>query len=117
MPELIRKGHVYIQLSPLYRVTEYVGKKETNHYFFTDEELAKFSSKNKTHMSYIKGLGELQPKQLWESTMCPENRRLIQVTEEDAEEASRAIDICMGENVALRKQYIMENADFSNCVE
>lgn len=117
LPELIRAGHIYIQLSPLYRVTEIVGKKEVNHYFFDDEELAGFSSKHKYHVSYIKGLGELQPKQLWESTMSPENRRLIQVSEEDAEEAMRAIDVCMGDDVGVRREFIMTNADFSKVVD
>lgn len=117
MPELIRAGHIYIQLSPLYRVTEIIGKKEVNHYFFDDEELAGFSSKHKYHVSYIKGLGELQPKQLWESTMSPENRRLIQVSEEDAEGAMQAIDICMGDDVGVRREFIMTNADFSKVVD
>ena len=117
LPELLRNGHIYIQLSPLYRVTEYIGKQEVNHYFFDDDELAKFSSKYKTSTSYIKGLGELQPKQLWESTMCPETRRLIQVTEADAENALKAIDICMGDNVNIRREFIMHCADFSKVVE
>lgn len=116
MPEIITNGHLYIALSPLYRVTEYVGKKEVNHYFFDDEELAAFKTKNRTHIAYIKGLGELQPKQLWESTMDPEHRRLIRVTVSEAEMASRAIEKCMGSDVDVRRQFILNNADFEKAL-
>ena len=68
-------------------------------------------------MSYIKGLGELQPKQLWESTMDPENRRLIRVTAEDAEDAGRAISMCMGTNVDVRRKFILDNADFDKALD
>lgn len=117
MPEIIHEGHLYIQLSPLYRVTEYVGKKEVDHYFFSDEELAKFKTKNKIHTSYIKGLGELQPKQLWESTMDPSARRLIRVTAEDAELAGNAVSRCMGDDIDARKRFIQENADFGKILD
>lgn len=117
MPEIVLNGHLYIALSPIYRVTEYIGKRETYHYFFSDEELAAFKTKNKTHVSYIKGLGELQPKQLWESTMDPENRRLIRVTAEDAEDAGRAISMCMGTNVDVRRKFILDNADFDKALD
>ena len=117
MPEIVLNGHLYIALSPIYRVTEQVGKKEVNHYFFDDEELAKFKTKNKVHVSYIKGLGELQPKQLWESTMDPENRRLIRVTAKDAELAGRAISKCMGDDVDIRRKFILENADFDKVLD
>lgn len=118
LPEIVRRGYLYIALSPIYRVTEYIGKnKEVNHYFFDDEEFSKFKTRNKYHVSYIKGLGELQPKQLWESTMNPENRRLIRVTESDAELASQAINMCMGDDVAIRRQFIMDKADFEKVVE
>lgn len=116
MPELIKQGHLYIALSPIYRVTETVGKQEKNYYFFDDEELANFESKHKTSVSYIKGLGELQPIQLWESTMDPEKRRLIQVTVDDGELAHDAISKCMGDDVAVRKLFIMQEADFEKAV-
>ena len=112
LPELITDGHVYIALSPIYRVTEYVGKKEVDHYFFNDLDFSKFKTKNKYHVSYIKGLGELQPKQLWESTMNPENRRLIRVTAENAKLCSDAISECMGDDVEARREFILRNAQF-----
>ena len=117
MPEIVRRGYLYIALSPIYRVTEYVGKKEVNHYFFDDEEFSKFKTKNKYHVSYIKGLGELQPKQLWESTMDPDKRRLIRVTVNDAELASDAINMCMGDDVGIRRDFIMDKADFEKVVD
>lgn len=112
LPELIANGHVYIALSPIYRVTEYVGKKEVDHYFFNDLEFSKFKTKNKYHVSYIKGLGELQPKQLWESTMNPENRRLIRVTAENVKLCSDVISECMGDDVEARREFILRNAQF-----
>ncbi len=117
MPELVLGGHLYIALSPIYRVAETIGKREVYHYFFNDDELAAFKTKNKIHVSYIKGLGELQPKQLWESTMDPENRRLIRVTADDAEMASYAIAKCMGTNVDIRRQFILDNADFDKVLD
>lgn len=121
MPEIVDKGHLYIALSPIYRLTEYSGKKEKDYYFFSDAELDEFTkkhkTKNKTHVAYIKGLGELQPKQLWESTMDPDNRRLIRVTARDAEAASRAISECMGGDTTARKKIILENADFDKAIE
>lgn len=114
MPDIIKNGHLYIALSPLYRVTEKNGKKEEFKYFYDDAALEKYKDKTKKsyHVGYIKGLGELQPQQLWDSTMNPETRYIIKVTEEDAETASKSIEICMGDNVALRKQFILENAKF-----
>ena len=117
LPEIINNGYLYVALSPLYRITERVGKKEVFHYFFNDEDLNKFKSKNSYKIDYIKGLGELQPSQLWESTMNPETRHIIRVTIDDAEEASKAIETCMGSNVEVRREFIMNNVDFSKVVE
>jgi len=119
LPELVRRGYLYIALSPIYRVMEQVGKKEEARYFFDDDELNAYKAtvKNKYHVSYIKGLGELQPRQLWESTMDPSRRRLIRVTEGDAELASDAIDLCMGDDAKKRWQFIASEADFTKAVE
>lgn len=118
LPEIIRKGYLYIALSPIYRVTEKTGKnKELHHYFYNDEELNKFTTKNQYHVSYIKGLGELQPEQLWESTMNPETRRMVRVNIEDITEDNEAVEICMGDNVDSRKKFILEKADFTKVVE
>ena len=117
MPEIIKNGYLYIALSPIYRVTEKVGKKETHHYFYNDEELNKYSTKNPYHISYIKGLGELQPEQLWESTMNPETRRMVRVNIVDEETDTEAVEVCMGNNVESRKKFILEKADFTKVVE
>lgn len=117
LPEIIKNGYLYIALSPLYRVTEKVGKKEKFHYFFNDEDLSKFKSNNQYKIDYIKGLGELQASQLWDSTMNPETRHIIRVTIDDAEKASQAIETCMGDNVEIRKKFILNNVDFSKVVE
>ena len=118
MPEIVKNGHLYIAVSPLYRITEKVGKKENYHYFYSDEELEEFKNncKNTFYLDYIKGLGELQPQQLWESTMDPENRRIIQIVEGETENDSRAIEVCMGDNVDIRRQFILTNANFEKVV-
>ena len=117
MPEIIENGYLYIAVSPIYRVTEKVGKKEIHKYFYNDEELNNYQTKNPYHVSYIKGLGELQPTQLWESTMDPETRRMVKVKMEDLETDSEAIEVCMGVNVDARRKFILESADFSKVVE
>lgn len=115
MPEIIEKGYLYIAMSPLYRVTSGTGKKETHQYFFNDTELENFEKKTKAqyHVSYLKGLGELQPEQLWESTMDPTTRHIVKVLNKDDELSSQAVEICMGENVDIRKEFIIKNADFT----
>jgi len=113
MPEIINNGHLYIAISPIYRVTEKInGKKEIQHYFYNDIDFKKFKTKNACSTSYLKGLGELTPQQLWESTMDPDVRHIVQVTAEDAEHDSKAIEICMGDNVELRKKFILNNIKF-----
>lgn len=117
MPEIIEKGYLYIALSPIYRVTEKAGKKEIHRYFYNDEELAAYKTNNPYHISYIKGLGELQPEQLWESTMNPETRRMVRVKCIDQQEDSEAIEVCMGTDVESRRKFILEKADFTKVVE
>ena len=107
--QLIDKGHVFIAKPPLYQVKQ--GKKIQ--YFYSDEELAAFRAKNDGNFEVkrYKGLGEMNPEELWETTMNPEKRILKQVTISDALEAEELFTILMGSEVAPRRDFIMENAD------
>lgn len=117
MPEIIEKGYLYVAVSPIYRVTSKISKKEEYYYLYNDEELEAYSKNHSDfHVSYIKGLGELQPQQLWESTMDPENRHIIKIDAKDEETASETIELCMGNEVAPRKDFILKYADFSKVV-
>ncbi|MBO7527880.1 MAG: DNA topoisomerase (ATP-hydrolyzing) subunit B [Clostridia bacterium] len=110
MRPLIENGHVYIAQPPLYKLEK--GKKE--YYFYNDEELEMFYKENGNgtgEMQRYKGLGEMDPEQLWETTLNPENRVLLQVTMEDAVEADRVFNELMGEDVELRRKFIEQNAN------
>ncbi len=111
MKELITEGHVYIGMPPLYKV--YRGNVEE--YAYDDFELdAKISKVGKGYqIQRYKGLGEMDPSQLWETTMDPKSRTLMQVTIEDAAEAERLITVLMGDEVESRKRYIFEYANFN----
>ncbi len=111
MRELIINGHIYIGMPPLYKISEKSGDK----YAYDDEELTKIletCGKNYT-LQRFKGLGEMNPEQLWETTMNPASRTLMRVTIEDAADADRLISTLMGDDVEPRKQYIYEYADFN----
>ena len=107
-PELINKGYIYLACPPLFKAT---GGKRPDEYFYSAKELEEADTNNRV-ISRFKGLGEMSPEQLWETTMNPSNRRLKQITIDDAVVFANAVNVCMGENVAPRKEFIMQNANF-----
>lgn len=111
MKELIMDGHVYIGLSPLYRVQ----KGEKRIYCYDDDELrAATKSVGKGYViQRYKGLGEMNPEQLWETTMNPDARQMVRVQIEDAADVEHLVTVLMGDKVQSRKEYIFENADFN----
>jgi DNA gyrase subunit B len=111
MRPLLEEGRIYYAVAPLYKMT--YGKKVE--YAYTDAEKEKIlAEKGKAdNIQRYKGLGEMNPEQLWETTMNPENRKLIQVTLNDAEKAEEVIKLCMGEVVAPRTEWIMENGVYN----
>ena len=108
--ELITGGHVYMGMPPLYKVQK--GNDVT--YAYDDEELARITKGMKGYtLQRYKGLGEMNPEQLWETTLNPENRSLVQVTIEDAAYVEHLVTLLMGDKVAPRKEYITEHANFN----
>ena len=112
MRELVTDGHVYIGMPPLY-----CAKKGAEHiYCFDEKELARATKKLGRGYSVqrYKGLGEMNPEQLWETTMNPNGRKMVQVTIEDLAEAERRVTVLMGDKVEPRREYIQEYANFNH---
>jgi len=109
MRPLIERGYVYIAQPPLYKVQQ--GKKIA--YTFSDEELEEALKDfgQRPSIQRYKGLGEMNPEQLWETTMDPDHRTLLKVNLDDAMEADQVFTMLMGDEVAPRKSFIQDNAD------
>ena len=116
MPEIIENGHLYIANPPLYKCS----KGKISEYCYTEEARQEFIRKygdgqeNGIHTQRYNGLGEMNPEQLWETTMNPETRILKQVTIENAANVDYIFSMLMGDDVGPRREFIEKNATYAN---
>ncbi len=114
MRPLIDAGKIYLAQPPLYKITSGSGKNRKAIYAWTDEELAEATKDLKKYsLQRYKGLGEMNASQLWETTMDPERRTLIQVTIDDEAKAERRVSVLMGSKVSPRREWLEENVEFT----
>lgn len=111
MPDLIREGHLYMACPPLYKLTGKRGKKEEI-YIWDEEKLKEVGDLEHYTIQRFKGLGEMNSDQLWDTTMNPKKRYLVNVSLDDFTEADTKVSILMGDDVEPRREWIENNVDF-----
>jgi DNA gyrase/topoisomerase IV subunit B len=114
MRPLVEAGHLYIGISPLYRLKFGGGSREKVTWVYSDEEkeqvLKEKNARGKVHITRFKGLGEMNPDTLWETTLNPKTRKLLQITIEEASEVEAMLQSLLGKDSSYRYSLIQENA-------